>query len=220
MNVKIEPSWHEVLKDEFDKPYFQKLTDFVKLEYANKTCFPPGGDIFSAFKATPFDKVRVVIIGQDPYHGEGQAHGLSFSVRYGVRIPPSLRNIFKEIKQDLNVDSPLHGDLTRWAIQGVLMLNAVLTVREGEPSSHAGKGWERFTDTVIQKLDDQKSDLVFMLWGAYAAQKGQFIDRNKHMVLEAAHPSPFSADRGFFGCGHFGLCNEYLSDKGESPIEW
>jgi uracil-DNA glycosylase len=202
MDVKIESSWKEKLADEFSKEYFGVLTEFVKSEYQSQTIFPPGKEIFRAFDSCNFDQVKVVILGQDPYHGPGQANGLCFSVRPGVRMPPSLVNIFKEIQADLGKPIPGNGDLERWAEQGVLLLNATLTVRSGTPGSHQNKGWETFTDAVIRKLSDTKQHLVFLLWGAYAQKKGEIIDRNKHLVLMSAHPSPFSADRGFFGCKH------------------
>jgi uracil-DNA glycosylase len=220
MKVKLEPSWHEQLKDEFEKPYFEKLATFVKEEYSTQTVYPKGAEIFNAFTTTPFDKVEVVVLGQDPYHGEGQAHGLCFSVKKGVKSPPSLQNIFKEINTELSIKEHEDGDLNLWAEQGVLLLNSVLTVRASTPGSHAGKGWEVFTDSVIQKLNENKRELVFMLWGSYAIQKGQLIDRKKHLVLEAPHPSPFSVHRGFFGCGHFKKCNEYLKEHHKKVIQW
>jgi uracil-DNA glycosylase len=220
MDVKIAPSWKTRLSEEFSKPYFIQLTEFVRSEYLSNRVFPPGHEIFRAFDACPFDDLRVVILGQDPYHGEGQANGLCFSVRPGVRMPPSLVNIFKEIKQDLGKQVPADGDLGRWANQGVLLLNATLTVRSSSPGSHQNKGWEVFTDAVIQKISNEKSNVVFLLWGAYAQKKGAVIDRNKHLVLMSAHPSPFSADRGFFGNKHFSKTNEYLRSKGLKEIEW
>lgn len=220
MNVQIESSWHEMLKDEFEKEYFARLTDFVKEEYAKGTCFPPGKMIFNAFNLCPYDKVKVVLIGQDPYHGPGQAHGLCFSVNDGVRFPPSLQNIFKEIANDINIPVPQSGDLTRWAKQGVLMLNSTLTVRSHQAGSHQGHGWELFTDRVIKLLSDNRENIVFILWGAYAQKKGAVIDRNKHLVLTSAHPSPLSAYNGFFGNRHFSKTNEYLTAKGISPIVW
>lgn len=220
MRVKIEESWNEVLKDEFEKEYFGKLISFVKEEYAAQQVFPPGNLIFSAFDKTPFDKVKVVLLGQDPYHGHGQAHGLAFSVQEGVTPPPSLRNIFKEIKDDVGKPIPKSGNLERWAVQGVLLLNAILTVRANSPGSHQKKGWEVFTDAVIQALSDRKEGLVFILWGAYAQKKGSIINQQKHQVLTAAHPSPFAADKGFFGCRHFSKTNDYLKQIGEKEIDW
>ena len=220
MDVKIEPSWKRQLGSEFEKPYFSMLTDFVRHEYATGTCYPPGPLIFNAFNLCPFDKVKVVIIGQDPYHEEGQAQGLSFSVNDGVTFPPSLINIFKEIALDLGKPMPTSGNLTRWAEQGVLLLNATLTVREHQAASHAGHGWETFTDAVIRQLSAQREHLVFILWGSYAQKKGQVIDRSRHLVLCSAHPSPLSAYHGFFGNHHFTLCNDYLIKHGISPINW
>lgn len=220
MEVKIESSWKEVLKDEFDKDYFRRLTDFVKNEYSSNTVYPPAGLIFNAFNLCPFSNLRVVIIGQDPYHGPGQAHGLCFSVKNGVEYPPSLINIFKEIELDLGFPRPLSGDLTRWAGQGVLLLNAILTVRAHQAGSHQKKGWEEFTDSVISIINRQKSNVVFLLWGAYAQKKGENIDRTKHLVLESVHPSPLSASRGFFGNHHFSRCNTYLKEKGLAIVDW
>ena len=220
MEVKIAPSWKSKLVPEFEKPYFKQLIEFVKQEYKTQTVYPPGKEIFRSFDCSDFDNVRVVIIGQDPYHGPGQANGLCFSVRDGVRMPPSLVNIFKEIKQDLGKPIPASGDLERWAVQGVLLLNATLTVRAASPGSHQNKGWEIFTDAVIKKISDEKENVVFLLWGAYAQKKGEIIDRNKHLVLMSAHPSPFSADRGFFGNKHFSKANEYLKRKGVKEIDW
>lgn len=220
MDVKIEPVWKEKLRDEFDLDYFKNLIEFVRSEYVSHTVYPPGREIFAAFDSCSFDDVRVVIIGQDPYHGPGQANGLCFSVREGVRMPPSLQNIFKEIQRDLNKPFPPHGDLRRWAEQGVLLLNATLTVRASEAGSHQNKGWEMFTDAVIRKLSDEKENLVFLLWGAYAQKKGEIIDRSKHLVLMSAHPSPFSADRGFFGNQHFSKTNEFLQSKGLKTVDW
>jgi uracil-DNA glycosylase len=220
MDVKIASSWKQRLSDEFDKPYFLKLIDFVRTEYQSNTIYPPGKEIFKAFDCCDFDNVKVVIIGQDPYHGPGQANGLCFSVRNGVRMPPSLLNIFKEIQQDLGKPIPETGDLERWANQGVLLLNATLTVRASTPGSHQNKGWEDFTDAVIRKISAEKENVVFLLWGAYAQKKGEIIDRNKHLVLMSAHPSPFSADRGFFGCKHFSKANQYLKSKGGEEISW
>ncbi len=218
--VKIAPSWKEGLKAEFEKPYFIELINFVKEEYRTQTVFPPGKEIFRAFDCADFDKVKVVIIGQDPYHGPGQANGLCFSVRDGVPMPPSLKNIFKEIQSDLGKPFPKNGDLERWANQGVLLLNATLTVRSSTPGSHQNKGWEQFTDAVIKEISDKKNNVVFLLWGAYAQKKGEIIDRSRHLVLMSAHPSPFSADRGFFGNKHFSKANEYLKSKGLKEIDW
>lgn len=222
MDVKIHPSWKSVLKDEFSKTYFQQIVTFLKTEKAQgKIIYPPGPLIFNAFNQTAFDKVKVVILGQDPYHGEGQAHGLSFSVPAGIKPPPSLVNIFKEIQQDLGVQMPMqYGNLTRWAEQGVLLLNAALTVRAGEPFSHAKFGWADFTDAVIQKISDEKKGVVFLLWGKFAKEKQVLIDESKHHVLKAAHPSPFSADNGFFGCRHFSKTNTFLMQQGQEPIDW
>lgn len=220
MNVRIEDSWRRVLQSEFDKPYFELLTMFVRQQYATRQCFPPARLIFNAFDSCPFDQVRVVIIGQDPYHDVGQAHGLCFSVNDGVAIPPSLLNIYKEIARDLGKPIPSSGNLQRWAAQGVLLLNATLTVEAHHPGSHQGKGWEELTDAAIQALSTQKEHLVFMLWGSYAQRKGQFIDRKKHLVLESSHPSPLSVYRGFEGCGHFSKANAYLAKHGIPPIDW
>jgi uracil-DNA glycosylase len=220
MQVKIAPSWKQRLHSEFEKPYFNSLIDFVKSEYQSQLIYPPGKEIFRAFDCCDFDQVKVVIIGQDPYHGEGQANGLCFSVRKGIRMPPSLVNIFKEIQQDLGKPIPQSGELERWANQGVLLLNATLTVRSGVPGSHQKKGWEEFTDAVIKKISNERESVVFLLWGAYAQKKGEIIDRNKHCVLMSAHPSPFSADRGFFGNKHFSKANQYLASKGLKEIEW
>lgn len=220
MNVQIEETWKEALMPEFSKDYFIRLTDFVRKEYHETTVYPPGKLIFNAFNLCPFDKVKVVIIGQDPYHGPGQAHGLCFSVNDGVQPPPSLVNIFKEINNDLGKPIPQSGNLTRWAKQGVLLLNATLTVRAHQAGSHQRQGWEEFTDAVIRKLAEEKSNLVFILWGSYAQKKGAFIDRNKHLVLTSVHPSPLSAHNGFFGNHHFSLTNDYLKAHGETPIEW
>lgn len=222
MDVQIHPSWKSVLKDEFNKTYFQQIVTFLKTEKAlGKLIYPPGPLIFNAFNQTPFDKVRVVILGQDPYHGDGQAHGLSFSVPAGIKPPPSLVNIFKEIQTDIGVQMPMqYGNLTKWAEQGVLLLNAALTVRAGEPFSHAKYGWADFTDTVIQKISDEKSGVVFLLWGKFAQEKQVLIDESKHYVLKAAHPSPFSADKGFFGCKHFSKTNAILTKNGQEPIDW
>jgi uracil-DNA glycosylase len=220
MSVKIDPSWQAALKEEFKKPYFREVSDFVDAEYKNKTVFPPRAHIFNAFNSCAFDGVKVVIFGQDPYHGEGQAHGLCFSVQKGVKTPPSLRNIYKELKADIGKEIPEHGSLQHWADQGVLLLNATLTVLPGQPGSHQKKGWEEFTDAVVRKLSDEREGIVFLLWGNYAKQKGQKIDRAKHLVLEAPHPSPFSAHSGFFGCKHFSKTNDYLRSRSRPPIEW
>lgn len=219
-DVKIAPSWKEMLKPEFEKPYFKSLIEFVKSEYKAQTVYPPGKEIFKAFDCADFEQVKVVIIGQDPYHGPGQANGLCFSVREGVTMPPSLKNIFKEIHNDLGKPIPKNGDLERWAKQGVLLLNATLTVRASSPGSHQKKGWEDFTDAVIKLISEKRKNVVFLLWGAFAQKKGDLIDRNKHLVLMSAHPSPFSADRGFFGCRHFSKTNEYLKSKGQKEIDW
>ena len=220
MDVQIEPSWKQHLAPEFEKPYFVKLTNFVRQEYRTTTCYPPGKLIFNAFNLCPYDKAKVVIIGQDPYHGPGQAHGLCFSVNDGVPFPPSLQNIFKEIHDDLGVPVPSSGNLTRWAEQGVLLLNATLTVRAHQAGSHQRRGWEEFTDAAIRVLAEQKEHLVFILWGSYAQKKGAFIDRNRHLVLTSVHPSPLSAYNGFFGNKHFSRTNEYLVAHGETPINW
>ncbi len=220
MNVKIEPTWNAELAAEWDKPYFANLTQFVKQEYAQKRIFPPGNQIFAAFNATPFDKVKVVILGQDPYHEPGQAHGLCFSVNEGVPFPPSLQNIFKEIHDDTGAPIPTGGDLTRWARQGVLLLNATLTVENHRAGSHQGKGWEEFTDAVIAHLSEHREHLVFILWGSFAQKKGAKINRMKHLVLTSPHPSPLSAYRGFFGNHHFSQANAYLTEHGQSPIKW
>jgi uracil-DNA glycosylase len=220
MDIKIAQSWKERLSDEFNKSYFLELINFVKQEYVSSTIYPPGKEIFRAFDCCDFKAVKVVIIGQDPYHGPGQANGLCFSVRDGQRMPPSLVNIFKEIKKDLGKEIPSSGDLGRWADQGVLLLNATLTVRASSPGSHQNKGWETFTDAVIKKISDEKESVVFLLWGAYAQKKGEIIDRSKHFVLMSAHPSPFSADRGFFGNKHFSKANQYLKSKGMKEIDW
>jgi uracil-DNA glycosylase len=220
MDIKIAQSWKQRLSKEFEKPYFTDLTKFVKEEYLSTTIYPPGKEIFRAFDCCDFDHVKVVIIGQDPYHGPGQANGLCFSVRDGQRMPPSLVNIFKEIKKDLGKEIPTSGDLGRWADQGVLLLNATLTVRAGTPGSHQNKGWELFTDAVIKTISEEKENVVFLLWGAYAQKKGEVIDRSKHLVLMSAHPSPFSADRGFFGGKHFSKANQYLKSKGLPEINW
>lgn len=220
MRVQIDPSWERQLQQEFDAPYFSQLTDFVRQEYKAGACYPPGPEIFNAFNLCPFDRVKVVIIGQDPYHGPGQAEGLCFSVKDGVKLPPSLVNIFREITDDTGRPMPTSGSLRRWAEQGVLLLNATLTVRAHQAGSHQGKGWERFTDAVIQRLSEQREHLVFILWGSYAQRKGQMIDRTRHLVLTSAHPSPLSAYHGFFGNHHFSRCNDYLLQNGISPINW
>lgn len=220
MNVRIEESWRRVLQPEFDKPYFELLTDYVRHEYQTSRCYPPAGLIFNAFDSCPFEKVRVVILGQDPYHEEGQAHGLCFSVNDGVDIPPSLQNIYKELHLDLGLPIPPSGNLQRWADQGVLLLNATLTVRAHQAGSHQGKGWEELTDAAIAALNRDREHLVFMLWGSYAQRKGQFIDRHKHLVLQTSHPSPLSVYRGFEGCGHFSKANKYLIQHGLQPINW
>jgi uracil-DNA glycosylase len=221
MDVKIEDSWKSVLKHEFSKPYFLEAVTFIKTEKAlGKIIYPPGSLIFQSFNITPFDSVKVVLLGQDPYHGKGQAHGLSFSVPQGVKPPPSLMNIFKELQQDVGIPFPPHGNLTKWAEQGVLLLNASLSVRENEPLSHSSIGWTMFTDAVISKISAGRSNVVFLLWGKYAQQKQELIDETKHMVLKAAHPSPFSANNGFFGCKHFSKTNEYLVKNGIDPIDW
>ncbi len=220
MDVKIAPSWKERLQAEFEKEYFEHLVHFVKDEYKKYTVFPPGRQIFSAFDHCSFDDVKVVIIGQDPYHGPRQANGLCFSVNDGIKLPPSLQNIYKEIEDDIGKKMPASGNLERWAKQGVLLLNATLTVRAHTPGSHQNKGWELFTDAVIRKISEEKEGVVFLLWGAYAQRKGVVIDRRKHKVLESAHPSPFAANRGFFGCRHFSQTNEYLKERGLEPIDW
>lgn len=221
MNVQIEDSWKTVLKNEFNKPYFLQVVTHLKTERATgATIYPPGQLIFHAFTKTPFDQLKVVILGQDPYHGAGQAHGLSFSVPHGIKPPPSLVNIYKELNKDIGMPIPTSGDLTKWAEQGVLLLNAVLTVRANEPASHAKIGWMDFTNAVIKKISDEKRGVVFLLWGKFAHDKQVLIDETKHHVLKAAHPSPFSADKGFFGCKHFSRTNELLMRQGLSPIDW
>lgn len=220
MDVKIEPGWKKILQEEFDKPYFEEIVMFLKTEKSQgKTIYPPGPLIFNAFDKTPFDKLKVVLLGQDPYHNPGQAMGLSFSVPAGVKLPPSLVNIYKELSKDVGIPAPTTGDLTPWATQGVLLLNASLTVRANEPNSHAKIGWHTFTDAVIQRISSLKQHVVFLLWGAFARQKQVLIDPSKHLVLQAAHPSPFSADK-FFGCGHFCKANDYLVKHGIDPINW
>ncbi len=220
MKVVIEPSWEIALEKVFHQKYFKELVFFVKDEYSNAKVFPPGKEIFNAFWHCPIDKVKVVILGQDPYHGPDQAHGLSFSVKPGIPFPPSLLNIFKEIKTDLGKDMPPNGDLTRWADQGVFLLNATLTVQAALAGSHQNKGWEQFTDEVIRKISDTRTHVVFMLWGAYAQKKAVLIDESKHLILKAPHPSPLSAHRGFLGCKHFSQANSYLSSNRAEPIEW
>ncbi len=220
MDVKIEESWKTRLSSQFSAPYFRQLAEFVRAEYAEHECFPPGQLIFNAFNTTPFEAVKVVILGQDPYHDVGQAHGLCFSVREGVAQPPSLQNIFKEIQSETGTPIPASGDLTRWARQGVLLLNSLLTVRAHQPGSHQGKGWEQFTDAVIAALNREREHLVFLLWGAYAIRKGNLVDRSRHLVLTSPHPSPLSSYRGFFGNHHFTLCNDYLIQHGQQPILW
>ncbi len=220
MNVQIEKSWKKVLALEFEQDYFQELSRKIRAAYMSTNVFPPPKLVFNAFEHCPFESVKVVILGQDPYHGPGQAHGLSFSVPDGVRVPPSLQNIYKEIKDDLGIDVPESGNLERWATQGVLLLNATLTVGAGKAGSHQGLGWERFTDAVIQKISDEKEHIVFLLWGKYAQDKGKHIDTSKHLVLTAPHPSPFSAHTGFIGCKHFSKTNEYLNKNNVPKINW
>ncbi len=220
MDVKIEESWKKALADEFNKPYFEQLTAFVKSEYATTTVYPEGKNIFNAFNLCPLPNVKVVIIGQDPYHEPRQAHGLCFSVQDGVEFPPSLQNIFKEIESDLGTPVPQSGNLERWARQGVFLLNSILTVRAHQAASHANKGWETFTDEVIKQISDKTENVVFMLWGNYAKVKGKVIDTNKHLILNTVHPSPLSVYRGFFGCKHFSRANQYLTEHGKTPINW
>lgn len=221
MEVKMEPSWKQVLNQEFKKDYFLQAVQHLKIEKSQgKTIYPPGKYIFNAFDTTPFDKVKVVILGQDPYHGPGQAHGLCFSVQKGVPPPPSLLNIFKELKEDIGMEIPSHGDLTHWATQGVFLLNASLTVRAGEPMSHSQIGWAPFTDAVIKTISQKKEHVVFLLWGKFAKEKISLIDTEKHLVLTAAHPSPLSAHNGFLGCKHFSTTNQYLIKNGIDPIDW
>jgi uracil-DNA glycosylase len=217
---QIEESWRQILQDEFDAPYFTGLKLFLRDEKQKVTVYPPGNLIFNAFNQTPFNRVKVVILGQDPYHGPGQAHGLCFSVPDGIPKPPSLQNIFKEISSDLGIPVPAGGDLTPWARQGVLLINAILTVRANEPASHQNKGWEKFTDAVIRNLSEKRKNLIFLLWGNYAQAKESLIDGNRHFILKAAHPSPLSANRGFFGCRHFSRTNEILSELGLNEINW
>ena len=219
--VKLEPSWLNVLGGEFDQPYMKQLREFlVQQKGAGRVIYPPSSQWFSAFNSTPFDQVRVVILGQDPYHGPNQAHGLCFSVMPGVKVPPSLMNIYKELQDDLAVQPPSHGCLTSWAEQGVLLLNATLTVEQANAGAHQGKGWERFTDQAIRALNDQRDGIVFLLWGSYAQKKGAFIDQSRHLVLKSVHPSPLSAYRGFLGCKHFSTANNYLQQRGQLAIDW
>jgi uracil-DNA glycosylase len=220
MDIRIEQSWKDKLKEEFEKPYFVDLTAFIKSEYAKYAIYPPGKLIFNAFDKCPFDQVKVVLLGQDPYHEPGQAHGLCFSVPDSIAFPPSLQNIFKEIREDLNIPVPKSGNLERWAEQGVFLLNATLTVRAHQAGSHQNKGWETFTDKVIHSLAESKEHIVFLLWGAYAQRKGEFIDANRHLILKSPHPSPLSAHRGFFGNHHFSKANEYLIHQGKEPVRW
>jgi uracil-DNA glycosylase len=221
MDVTIEASWKEILKNEFAQPYFQQIPQHLRTERSQgKIIYPPGRSIFNAFNTTPFDKVKVVILGQDPYHGPGQAHGLCFSVPKGIPPPPSLVNIFKELQEDIGMDIPSHGDLTHWAEQGVFLLNASLTVRAGEPMSHSKIGWAKFTDTVIKKISSGKKNVVFLLWGKFAQEKRLLIDEASHCILKAAHPSPLSAHAGFFGCRHFSKTNEWLVAHGVDPVNW
>ena len=220
MEVKIAQDWKNILAPEFEKPYFEELTQFVKEEYAAHRVYPRGSNIFRAFDKCPFERLKVVIIGQDPYHGPGQAHGLCFSVADGVPFPPSLQNIFKEVHADTGAEIPLSGTLERWAEQGVLLLNAVLTVREHEAASHAGRGWERFTDAVVRAISERKQGVVYLLWGSYAQKKGAIADPARNCILKAVHPSPLSAYRGFLGCKHFSKANDYLLSRGETPINW
>ena len=220
MNVKIAEDWKALLADEFEKPYFSELVEFVREEYGSRQIFPRGSNIFRAFDKCPFDKLKVVIIGQDPYHGEGQANGLCFSVNDGVQFPPSLRNIFQEVESDTGASIPTSGNLDRWAEQGVLLLNAVLTVRAHEAASHAGRGWEQFTDAVVRAIAARREGVVYMLWGSYAQRKGAIADPARNCILKAVHPSPLSAYRGFFGCRHFSQANDYLVVRGQEPIVW
>lgn len=220
MDVRIAEDWKEILCDEFSKPYFEELVSFVKQEYASGEIFPAGRNIFRAFDKCPFDKLKVVIIGQDPYHGEGQANGLCFSVNEGTPFPPSLKNIFKEVSDDIGTPIPTSGELDRWAEQGVLLLNSVLTVRAHNAASHAGRGWERFTDAVVKAIAERKQGVVYMLWGSYAQRKGSIADSRQNLILHAVHPSPLSAYRGFFGCKHFSQANHYLISIGKEPVVW
>lgn len=219
-DVRIAEDWKEVLQEEFTKPYFDELVEFVKHEYASSVVYPAGANIFRAFDKCPFDKLKVVIIGQDPYHGPGQANGLCFSVARGVQFPPSLQNIFKEVQSDIGTPIPESGELDRWAEQGVLLLNAVLTVRAHQAASHAGRGWERFTDAVVRAIAERKSEVVYMLWGSYAQKKGAIANPANNLILKAVHPSPLSAYRGFFGCKHFSEANKYLESVGKTPVVW
>ena len=220
MDVKIESSWKEVLKDEFEKTYFIEIVQFLKAEKSlGRVIYPPGTKIFHAFEATPFHRVKVVLLGQDPYHGQGQAHGLAFSVPSGVKPPPSLVNIFKELQNDIGMPMPSHGNLENWAQRGVFLLNAALTVRAAEPNSHAKIGWHEFTNRVIEKISEQKKNVVFLLWGKFAQEKQELVDQKKHLVLKAAHPSPYSADK-FFGCRHFSKTNQYLVQNKIDPVDW
>ncbi len=219
-NVNIEKSWKKLLNEEFGSQYFSLLKEFLVEEKKHHTVYPPGKFIFNAYDSTPVEKVKVILLGQDPYHGEGQAHGLCFSVQYGIKPPPSLVNIFKELNGDIGINLPSHGNLQKWAAQGVLLLNATLTVRANQPRSHFNKGWEKFTDATIKKISETRSNLVFLLWGNDAKLKEPLIDTSKHMVLKAAHPSPFSANNGFFGCHHFSKTNAYLENHGLAPIDW
>ncbi len=219
--INLDPSWLSQLESEFSKPYMQTLRSFLReRKQQGKVVYPPGEQIFNALNTTPFENVKVVILGQDPYHGPGQAHGLCFSVPAGVRLPPSLKNIFKEIEQDLGIPQPKHGSLLHWAKQGVLLLNATLTVEQGDAGAHQGKGWEQFTDVIIQRLNEHRSGIVFMLWGSYAQKKGAFIDTDRHLVLKSPHPSPLSAHRGFFGNRHFSLANQFLLKQGVEAVDW
>ena len=220
MDVKIASDWKEILREEFEKEYFKNLVEFVKKEYTSATCYPKGGNIFASFDACSFQDLKVVILGQDPYHGPNQANGLSFSVQKGVKKPPSLKNIFKELKDDIGIKIPEHGDLSAWAYQGVLLLNSTLTVRASTPGSHQKQGWEEFTDAVIQQISDLKESVVFILWGAYAQKKGEIIDASKHFVIKSSHPSPFAANRGFFGSKPFSKTNTYLKDNNLKEIDW
>ena len=220
MQVKINESWLPYLQQEFEQEYFRKLVDFVKQQYQNEVCYPKGSQIFAALDYCPFEKVKVVIIGQDPYHGVSQANGLCFSVNDDQKLPPSLKNIFKEIESDLGLSSPNNGNLERWAKQGVLLLNSILTVQKNSPGSHQNKGWEIFTNKIIQSISENKKQVVFMLWGSYAQQKGLIIDANKHKILQAPHPSPFSVHRGFFGCKHFSQANAFLQSTHQKTIDW
>lgn len=220
MNVRIEESWRKILSEQWDKPYFEELTDFVRQQYATTTVYPAASKIFAAFDACPFNQVKVVILGQDPYHGPGQANGLCFSVNPGVAYPPSLINIFKEVESDTGAVAPVDGDLSRWAKQGVFLLNSVLTVEQGRAASHASRGWETLTDAAIEALSKNRENIVFLLWGNYAINKGKLIDRSKHLVLTSVHPSPLSAHRGFFGNKHFSRANDYLKLHNISPIQW